>query len=251
MTTLATCWSMTINNPDENDMTLVKNPQSEYIKQLIWTAECGEEEETPHIQAFIKLMKQQRMSFVKKLFPRGHFRSITSDEYKKNCSDYAQKDDSTTIGAHVLTYNEQIPDVVAFLRTMVEQSLDAELNREVMPDTPKDWMDTYYEEKPILRDIDKQERKAIIKQPMRAKLVVSPTYSRIKKLYLREITENVVECKYKQDADDYERERSGESELHQTVSISCAGSEEEDSEEDSEADEGSDAGGSEDSEGEY
>jgi hypothetical protein len=229
-------------------MVMIKNPQSEYIRQLIWTAECGEEEETPHIQAYIKLMKQQRMSFVKKLYPRGHFRSITSDEYKKNCSDYAQKDDPTTIGHHVLTYNEQIPDVVAFLRTMVEASLDAELNREIMPDTPKDWLDTYYEEKPILRDIDKQERKAIIKQPMRAKLVVSPTYSRIKKLYLREIVENVVECKYKQDADDNERERTGESELHQTVTIDCASSEEEDGEEDSETDEGSDASSEADSE---
>lgn len=249
MTTLATCWSMTINNPDENDMVLVKNPQSEYIRQLIWTAECGDEEETPHIQAYIKLQRQQRMSFVKKLFPRGHFRSITSDEYKKNCSDYAQKDDSTTIGAHVLTYNEQIPDVVAFLRTMVEEALCLDMKAEKC-ETPKDFIETYMDND-ILKDLDKAERKAIIKQPMRAKLVVSPTYSRIKKLYLREIIENVVECKYKQNADDDERERTRESELHQAVSIDCAGSEEEDSEEDSTTYEGSDAGSSEDSEGEY
>lgn len=249
MTTLATCWSMTLNNPDENEMVLIRNPNPEYIRQLIWTPEEGDEEGTPHIQAYIKLMKQQRMSFIKKLYPRGHFKSITSDEYKKNCSDYAQKDDHTTVGAHVITYNEQIPDNVQFLRTMISEAISIDTTGPKCEDQ-EHWMDTYFHTNDIIKSLDIAERSAVKKRPSVAKLIVSPTYARVKKLYLREITENILMSFYYRNADDNEGEGTGESELHQTVSISCAGSEEEDSEEDSQTDGGSDCGCSEDSQGE-
>jgi len=246
MTTLATCWSMTINNPTPNDWVLVQHYNGEYIRTIVHTLEEGGEE-TEHIQAWFKLMRQQRLSFVKKLFPRGHFKPITSDEYNRNCREYAQKNDETTRGAHVIHYNETIPDVVQFLRKMVEEALCLDRNYEKCA-TPKDFIDTYYD-RDMPRYMDEAERKAIVARPFVAKLIVSPTYARIKKLYLREIVQNVVDQYYK-NADDDEREGGGESELHQAVSIDSASSEEEDCEEDSEADEGSDAGCTTDSEGE-
>jgi len=230
---------MTLNNPDENEMVLIRNPNSEYIRQLIWTPEAGEDEGTPHIQAYIKLMRPQRMSFIKKLYPRGHFKSITSDEYKHNCSHYAQKDDNTTIGAHVITYNEQIPDVVQFLRKVVEEALCLDVKAEKCQ-TPKDFIDTYYD-RDMPRYMDASERKAIVARPSVAKLIVSPTYARIKKLYLREIVQNVVEQYYK-NADDNERERTGETDDVQSVTISCVSEEEEDEEDECETDEGTDCG---------
>lgn len=247
MTTLATCWSMTLNNPDANEMVLIRNPNPEYIRQIIWTPEVGEEG-TPHVQAYIKLMKQQRLSFIKKLYPRGHFKSITADEYKRNCSDYAQKNDDTTIGSHTITYNEQIPDVVQFLRHITQAAMDTNLSREVMPETEKDWLDTYYDKKELMEDIDKAERLAIINRPSVAKLVVSPTYSRVKKLYLREIVENILIAHYKQDADDDKGTGTGETDDDESVATSGTGEEEEDQQEgECETDCGTDEGGQSDS----
>jgi len=247
MTTLATCWSMTLNNPDENEMVLIRNPNPEYIRQLIWTPEEGEEG-TPHIQAYIKLMKQQRMSFIKKLYPRGHFKSITSDEYKHNCSHYAQKNDDTTIGSHVITYNEQIPDNVQFLRAMISEAISIDITGPKCEDQ-EHWMDTYFHTNDIIKSLDVAERAAVKKRPSVAKLIVSPTYARVKKLYLREITENILIAFYYKDADDNEGERSGETNDVQSVTISCASEEEEGYEEGGcTTNEGSDCGSESDSE---
>jgi len=241
---------MTINNPDENEMVLIRNPNSEYIRQLIWTAEEGEEG-TPHIQAYVKLMKQQRMSFIKKLYPRGHFKSITSDEYKHNCHDYAQKNDDTTIGAHVITYNEQIPDVVQFLRKMLENSCGCDPTNDNQPDNAEAWMSHWYHPSAILARCLVEEKKAVAKRPTVAKLLVSPTYTRVKKLYLREIIENIVNALYYKDADDNEGKGTGQTTDDQSITTSGSGEEEEEQQESgSEADEGSDRCSQSDSEAE-
>jgi len=248
MTTLATCWSMTLNNPDENEMVLIRNPNPEYIRQLIWTAEEGEEG-TPHIQAYVKLMKQQRMSFIKKLYPRGHFKSITSDEYKHNCHDYAQKNDDTTIGAHVITYNEQIPDVVQFLRKMLEEACGCDPSHDNQPDTPDAWLDHWYRPNEILARCLVAEKRAVAIRPTVAKLLVSPTYTRVKKLYMREIVENIVRSMYHKDADDDQGTGTGETNDEQSVTISSTSEEEEEYEEDEcETDEGIDSSSEPDSE---
>jgi len=242
MTTLATCWSMTINNPDENDMVLVRNPNPEYIRQLIWTPEAGDKDGTPHVQCFVKLMKQQRMSFIKKLYPRGHFKSITADEYKHNCSHYAQKDDKTTIGSHVITYNEQIPDVVQFLRSMLEEACGCDPMNDNQPDTPELWMDHWFNPRDILNRVSEVERRAVAKRPSVSKLLVSPTYTRVKKLYLREIVENIVYALYHTNADDDAGTGTGETDDDQSITISSIGEEEEDQEGECETDEGTDSG---------
>lgn len=233
MTTLATHWSMTINNPDDNDMVLVRNPSPEYINQLIWTPEQGEDG-TPHIQAYVKLMKQQRMSFIKKLFPRGHFKSITADEYKHNCKMYAQKDDKTTIGSHTITCNQQIPDVVQFLRSMLEEACGCDPTNDNQPDSPQAWMDHWYNGREILNNVLDVEKRAVAKRPMVAKFLVSPTYTRVKKLFTREIVENIVHALYHTNADDNEGEGTGETSDDQTESTGSTCEEEDHEESDSE-----------------
>ena len=89
-----THWRMTINNYDATDLALVQQGYPDHIRQIVYTLEEGEEG-TPHIQAFIKMKRDCRMSHMKKLFPRGNFGVMDSSERKLNQQRYAQKLDST------------------------------------------------------------------------------------------------------------------------------------------------------------
>jgi len=111
-------WSMTINNYDETSLALVRNGYPDYCREIIHTLEEGKEG-TPHIQAWIKLQRQQRLSFLKKLFPRGHFKPLTSAEYVHNTKMYAQKNDETTQSAHVHTFNDPTGTVEALIPKVI------------------------------------------------------------------------------------------------------------------------------------
>jgi len=113
-------WSMTINNYDETSLALVRNGYPDYCREIIHTLEEGKEG-TPHIQAWIKLQRQQRLSFVKKLFPRGHFKPLTNAEYVHNTKQYVQKDDGTTRSAHVHTFNDPTGTVEALIPKVIER----------------------------------------------------------------------------------------------------------------------------------
>jgi len=241
MTTLATCWNMTINNPDENDYALVRQPNTQYVRHLIWTEEVGKEG-TPHLQCWLKIMKQQRMSFVKKLFPRAKLIPLSNDEYNLNTANYVQKNDDTTTGAHVHNINPQVPDPVGLLTEVIEDWL--EIHWEELTDHSRRQVDQVhrinerlFSQKDCFRFLDKRERELIEQRPYICKLVLSPMYTKAKKYYWKEILENRIQ--HKRDADDNEGEGTGESELHETKSTGSSDSEEEEGEEGS-ADEGSD-----------
>jgi len=123
MTTLATYWSMTINNPDANDYVLVQNPNEKYIRQVIWTDEEGADG-TPHIQAWVRLQRNNSLAFIKKLFPRGHFRHILKDDYNENTHSYAQKGDETTRGLHTITLNDPLPALDTTLYKVLERAFE-------------------------------------------------------------------------------------------------------------------------------
>lgn len=229
MTTLATCWAMTINNPDENDYVLVRNPNTEHIREIIWTPEDAG---TPHIQAFIKLMRQQRLSFVKKLFPKAHFTPITNDMYMVNSRNYASKDDETTRGPHTITCNPVVPDSVGFLTQLLGEYVDDAEPDEDLDDSAK--VSVYLEQ---------AERYHIALKPYLCKLVLSPIYAKAKKLYWKEILANRIEH---YDADDNQREGTGETEYDETKSTS---SHEEEGAEESDSEQSLDTSDSESSEG--
>jgi len=241
-------------------MVLVRNPNQDYIRQLIWTAEEGEEG-TPHIQAYLKLIKQQRMSFVKKLYPTGHFQPISAAEYLRNCVDYAQKEDETTVGAHVNTLSDTIADPVYLLNRLIRSVLERELSPwnteqlgahellsrlQCIPvlEAPTTWIGR------LKLWIQREEAVLVRERPSVCKLLVSAQYTKIKDNYLVDILQyNIDKYIQTRDADDNEGEGSGESELHETKSTSSSGSEEEEFQESgSEADEGFDASSQPDSE---
>lgn len=119
---LFTYFSLTINNPDENDYLIVRNPNEKYVRQVVWTNEVGGSEGTPHIQLYLRLYRNNSLSLVKKLYPRAHIKGISRDEYNENCHAYAQKDDDTTRGSHVITANGTPVDASSLALDVVRET---------------------------------------------------------------------------------------------------------------------------------
>lgn len=63
-------WCLTINNPTDADIDCFKQDPSVF-KYWGYAREVGAEG-TPHLQAFICLVKKSRLNAVKRLFPRAH-----------------------------------------------------------------------------------------------------------------------------------------------------------------------------------
>jgi len=239
-------------------MVLIRNPNNDYIRQLIWTAEEGEKG-TPHIQAYLKLIKQQRMSFVKKLYPGGHYKPISAADYIRNAVDYAQKEDETTTGAHVNTLCDTIADPVYLLNRLIRAVLDDKLPADNEMDAPD--IGAFLRGIPTTADppttfkerlrlwINDQELVLARERPSVCKLLVSAQYNKIKQDYSAVLLEyNIEKYIQQRDANDNEGQGTGESELHEAESISGT-SQEGDEEEGDEGSsvEGSDSSGAEDS----
>lgn len=127
-------WGMTINNYDETDLAMVQNGYPDYLREIVHTLEKGEEG-TPHIQAWIKLQRQQRLSFVKKLFPRGHFKPLTSDQYIANTKKYAQKLDDTAVAGAVHRFNDPLHTIESVIRKVVGRMLYGDPTEHVVDHT--------------------------------------------------------------------------------------------------------------------
>lgn len=120
-------WGMTINNYTETDLALVQNGYPDHLRELVHTLEEGEDG-TPHIQAWIKLKRQQRLSFLKKLFPRGHFKALCSAEYQQNTKAYAQKLDGTARGAAIHRFNDPIHTIEGIVRKVINRMIELDLD---------------------------------------------------------------------------------------------------------------------------
>ena len=244
-----------INNPTENDYTLVRLPNKDYIRQLIWTREYGRECGTEHIQAYVKLQRQQRMSFIKKLFPRGNFRSITKDDYDLNTQTYTQKEDDTTGGAHHNTINDPIPSVDSVLKQIGDRLQEenyatcSDLHGEAttIADDYDSWADFMDNNPSIIAKFIKQcETDLVLENPRTAKLLVSPTYSKLKKEWFTQIFLSRFITK---DADEHTLQGQEDPDDVQAVTLECADHQEASDEEassDGEGDTSSEGSGSED-----
>lgn len=115
-----THWRMTINNPDDTDLALIQQGYPDHIRQLVWTPEVGENG-TPHIQAFIKMKRDCRLSHMRKLFPRGNFGFLDSSEYRLNSQRYAQKQDETAAGPSIITNHEPLVTIDAAVREVARR----------------------------------------------------------------------------------------------------------------------------------
>lgn len=184
-----TYWSVTINNPEENDYVLVRNPNPKYIREMVWTPEVGAEG-TQHIQAWIRLQRNQGMSFVKKLYPRAHLKPCDKDAYNENCHQYAQKNDETTAGNHHITLNDPLPANDTLLYKVLQRSFERliEFDKELK---------SFYEEETVygflqrihLKRLDTEftERLMVTEKSGLEKIFCSPAYDRMKQRFWKEI----------------------------------------------------------------
>lgn len=166
-----TFWSVTINNPDDNDLLIVRNPNDRYVRQVVWTNEVGAEG-TPHVQMWVRLHRNNSLSLLKRLYPRGHLKGIARDEYNENCHAYAQKDDDTTHGAHVLTNAQGPPDAVNVLQQVIARTFQTSY-RDSLP---------YYRTVPraeLALDIRGSEDWVVMKKPYLAKVLTSSGYKQV------------------------------------------------------------------------
>jgi len=179
-------WSLTINNYDEADLALIRNGYPDYCREIVHTLEKGESG-TPHIQAWVKLQRQQRMSFIRKLFPGGHYRPLTSDEYVQNTKDYCQKQDSTAEGGAVHRFNDPVRTLEPTIKLVYAKM--AELIRERYPATLDSWVydDDKWEEKKIRIFA---ERQLVVEDYRYARIFVSATYKSIWKDFGRFVCEH-------------------------------------------------------------
>jgi len=169
-------WEFTINNYTPTDIALLQQGYPDQIKQLVYSQEVGEEG-TPHVQAYLRLPRQQRLSYVKKLFPRGHFRAITCEVYNLNAQRYPQKQDHTSDGPVIIT-NNQFPDPIAELMDVIDEAMGDDEFRSL-----KDLLDL----------VRQTEFLRVIEKPSRAKFYVSPLYTKVKATYFLEIKIAVVD----------------------------------------------------------
>lgn len=93
-----TTWAFTLNNYTEQELAQIRS-MPEFIKQCIWELEKGE---TPHVQGYIKLKTNQRLSFLRSHYlARAHYTGLTTEEWKQNTKKYVQKQDETAVGCVV------------------------------------------------------------------------------------------------------------------------------------------------------
>lgn len=192
-----TYWSVTINNPTETDYVLIRNPNDKYVRSLVWTPEVGEEG-TEHIQAWIRLQRNQTLSFMKRLYPRAHLKPCDKDAYNENCHQYAQKNDETTAGNHHITLNDPLPASDTLLYQVIWRAFESipnidekilEYSKDVMTDkyTPR----YLYARNEILNvkmlDTPYVEKQMVLEKSGLEKMFTSPAYERMKQKFWKEI----------------------------------------------------------------
>jgi len=178
-----TFWSFTINNYDATDLALVTQGYPDYIREIAFTLEKGEEKGTPHIQAFVKLMRPQRLTFIRKLFPRAACcKFLDADEFKLNAKRYSVKQDGTATAPSVII-NNPFQDPVSELMNVARSVL-----HDFLEDDVKLYNLRFKEVESPFRCVERQN---VERRPTLAKFYVSAMYQKIKAEYWREFLSHI------------------------------------------------------------
>lgn len=176
-------WQFTINNYTPTDLALVQQGYPDQVRQIVYTLEKGEENGTPHIQGYLKLYRQQRDSFVRKLFPRARWFGITADDYKLNAQRYAQKLDATAESPAVIT-NNPFPDPVVELLSVIEEAFSSSETNTHYHDRPDLWIKGQPTHEQLLQWLTQVENSRVRRTPRLVRFYVSPTYRTVKRDFL-------------------------------------------------------------------
>lgn len=176
-------WGMVINNYTETHLALIRQGYPDHCRKIVYTLEKGESG-TPHIQAYLRLFRQQRLSYVKKLFPGANFRALTSDEYILNAESYAQKLDGTAESPAHIT-NNAIPDPVNELLSVIRDVYSTYAN----DNTSATWIKMSYREVASYKSVI--ERIRVEERPSLAKFYVSGVYDKVWSTFGRSLMSHV------------------------------------------------------------
>ncbi len=91
-------WCFTVNNPKMDAPTLLAllKPKAKYA---VFQLEAGEDG-TPHFQGYIKLLRTQRLSYLKKILPRAHWEIAIAGDIANTA--YCTKPEGRISGPHVI-----------------------------------------------------------------------------------------------------------------------------------------------------
>lgn len=174
-------WGMVINNYTDTHLALVQNGYPDHMREMVYTLEEGAKNGTPHIQAYIKLQRQQRLAFVRKLFPGASFQPLCSAEYIENTKRYAQKLDDTAVSAAVHKFNDPTHTIESVIRRMVIKMMEDHQDTNYLSD---DQMDIQIHRKIVEKEMVKEDFKY-------AKVFVSATYKQMWKQFGHEMFESI------------------------------------------------------------
>jgi len=97
MSETGTVWSITINNPTEDDRTALKTWPS-FVKETVYQDEIGEENNTLHIQGMVKCRYTVKFNSIKRWLTRAHIQKARNSDALKN---YVQKSETAVPGTQV------------------------------------------------------------------------------------------------------------------------------------------------------
>lgn len=169
-------WGFTLNNPTEDEMVIIRHVANDYLRQIIWTPEQGEDG-TPHLQGWLKLHRQQRLSFMKKFLKRAHWVPLTNAEYIFNTKQYSQKQDETATGATVNTFYDALPSIENMIKRVAEKCCRADL--ETVKNYCANTRNTKSDRIAFMTLRKEQERELVEMDYKIAKVFVSATYNKM------------------------------------------------------------------------
>lgn len=165
---------MTINNYDSTDLALVQQAYPDHIRKLVYTLEEGTDG-TPHIQAYIKMKRDCRLSHMKKLFPRGNFGFLPTSEYILNTERYAQKLDDTARSPAFITNGDPLHTIEGMVKQVVLRII-------------RDYDDNEEDLEVVKR---RAERDLVLEDYTTAKIFVSSTYKQMWKEFGHDMLQGI------------------------------------------------------------
>lgn len=145
MTTRASWWSVTLNNPTDDDDTRLKNRPT-WVKRLKYQLEQGGEEGTPHYQIALQTT-QTRMSQVKQWLPRAHI-EVARD--KNALLKYCEKADTAVDGTQVdiktefLTMDKALMEIASLANDITELYMPEDATNLELKRRKEEWIREEY-----------------------------------------------------------------------------------------------------------
>lgn len=142
-------WSITINNPTQQDYDKLKSPAT-FVKEMWYQTEIGDKCGTPHIQLCLNTT-YQRFGSIKLWLPTAHIELARNKEALKN---YCRKSETSVAGSfhhwpdrptnEIIEEPEPAPELHEILRDMTSYITDTDLSGNNFADVDDDFADKLY-----------------------------------------------------------------------------------------------------------